>query len=156
MKLDDTGLKLIQGFESYSPVAYLDEAGVPTIGWGHTAGVKMGDTCSLEQAKAFLEQDLKDAEDCVNWTVKVPLTQNEYDALVSVCFNIGSSEFIKSTLLFKINMGDKIGASKEIGRWVYITDPKTKQKVIDKGLVNRTTVETALFVSDINQTKSVT
>ena len=117
MKIGEKGIELIKEFEGLKLTAYLDSVGVPTIGYGHTKGVKIGDRCTKEEAEAFLREDLKDAEACVNEHVTVPINQNEFDALVSFVFNFGCTKFRGSTLLRKLNNSDYDGASLEFARW---------------------------------------
>lgn len=94
-----------------------DLSGAPwTIGYGHTRNVKQGDKCTEAQATTWLHEDLFDAEAAVN-QVAVPLSQFQFDALVSFVFNVGSGNFAKSTLLRKLNAGDYDGAADEFPRW---------------------------------------
>src|SRR4051812_37911101 len=93
--------------------AYPDPAtgGEPyTIGVGHTGGVRAGDTCTEEQAREWLRRDAQTAVRCVNASVKGNLTQNQFDALCSLVFNIGCGNFGKSTLLRRLNEGDDAAA----------------------------------------------
>jgi lysozyme len=111
------GLKLTEQFEGYRSEAYLDSGGVPTIGYGHTAGVKLGMKCNQAQAEAWLLEDLAEAERYVQRLVTVNLTQAEYDAVVDFAFNAGSGNLAHSTLLHKLNQGDYTGAAAEFERW---------------------------------------
>lgn len=91
MKISKNGLNLIKKFEGYRDRAYYCSAGVPTIGYGHTRGVNIGDFCTQKQAVRWLKQDIKSAERAVNKYHKVyNFNQNEYDALVSFAYNLGS------------------------------------------------------------------
>ena len=117
MNIGPAGLALIKEFEGVRLAAYLDSVGVPTIGYGHTKGVQMGDTCTEEQADQWLREDCADAEDCVNSAVSVPLTQHEFDALVSFVFNLGCGNFRKSTLLRKLLDSDYDGCCLEFRKW---------------------------------------
>lgn len=87
--INHAGLALIKESEGYRDVAYRDTGGVFTLGWGHTKGVKQGDTCNPSQAEYWLEQDLMDAEAAVSKYAKAPLTDNQFAALVSFTFNLG-------------------------------------------------------------------
>lgn len=108
----------LKQYERFRPTAYLPTPrDVPTIGYGHTRGVKMGDTCTMAQAEEWLAQDVVGASMAVNAYVTKPLTQNEYDALVSLTFNIGTGAFGTSTLLRKLNAGDMAGAALEFPKW---------------------------------------
>ena len=117
MNIGPAGLELIKEFEGCKLTAYLDSVGVPTIGYGHTKGVKIGLRCIQEEADAWLLEDLKDAETCVNEAVTVPLRQNEFDAIVSFVFNFGCTKFRGSTLLRKLLDSDYDGAALEFRRW---------------------------------------
>ncbi len=143
-RIGEPGLNLIKGYEELRLKAYYATAdekakGINTIGWGHTSGVKEGDECTVAQAEAFLRGDLEDAEGGVYSLVRVPLTQNQYDALVSLVFNIGRGNFASSTLLKKLNMNDYVGASLEFPRW-----NKQAGQVL-KGLTKRRAEEQSLF-----------
>lgn len=144
MNISTQGLELIKHFEGLFLKAYLCPAGVWTIGYGHTGlkhkdgTVKKGRVITEQQAVELLEQDLntKYAPD-VNRLVKVPLTQHEFDALVSFHFNTGSLG--KSTLLKKLNQMDKGGAALEFLKWT-----RGGGKVLP-GLVRRRKAEQYLF-----------
>jgi lysozyme len=155
MRLDEAGLNLIRTFESYSTVAYKDEAGKWTIGFGHTRDVREGDSCTTEEAESYLECDVEEAEGCVNRNVNIQLSQNEFNALVSFVFNEGARHFLESTLLKKLLSGDRLGAAKEFLKWVYITDPDTSEKTISEGLMRRRHVESFVFSSEMLAKKSV-
>ncbi len=104
-------------------VAYLDSVGVPTIGIGHTgrAGpptVAMGMTITQAEADAVLARDLASFEFAVNRAVTVPMTQNQFDACVSLAFNIGATGFAGSTVVHKLNAGDIGGAADAFLMWV--------------------------------------
>ncbi len=89
------------------------------IGFGHTSGVKEGDTCTMEQALKWLQQDVIEAEDIILTYVKPELTQNQFDALVDFILNVKKKEFFTSTLLRKLNARDFAGANAEFKRWIY-------------------------------------
>lgn len=104
--------------EGYSDKAYTPVKGdVPTIGFGTTGGVKMGDTIKPPQAVARALVDVQKFEGALKQCVKVPLHQYEYDAYVSLSYNIGSAAFCGSTLVKKLNAGDFDGACQQILRW---------------------------------------
>lgn len=137
---------LIQQSEGYYSKSYLCPAGKWTIGWGHTRGVKPGDVCSKELALIYLQEDLQEAANAVNRLVKIPLNQNQFDALCSLVFNIGSEQFEDSTLLRKLNKKDYLGAAKEFPRW---NKGRVKGKlVVLNGLVTRRKAEQNLFLSE--------
>ena len=135
------GLELIKDFEGLRLEAYLCSAKVWTIGYGHTKDVKKGDTCTLEEAEAFLVADVKWVLTAVERTVKVPLTPGQRAAVNSFIFNCGATAFRTSTLLRKLNAGDYKGAADEFPRW-----NKAGGKVI-KGLVRRRASERKVFLS---------
>lgn len=139
MKVSGAGIELIKRFEGVRLVAYLDSVGVPTIGYGHTKDVALGDTCSPEQAEEWLIEDCADAEKCINGAVTVPLTQHEFDALVSFVFNLGCGNFRKSTLLRRLNESDYDAAAQEFLRW-----DKAGGQVL-AGLTKRRMAEARLF-----------
>lgn len=139
------GIYLISSFEDTKLKAYDDGIGVWTIGIGTTIypngmKVKKGDTCTLEQAKSYFANDLKRFEKTVNDSVKVDLTQNQFDALVSLTYNIGSTAFKNSTLLKKLNAKDFTGAADQFLVW-----NKGGGKVLN-GLIRRREAERALFI----------
>lgn len=118
MKIGPRGIALIQSFEKCSLVAYLPTPNdVPTIGWGKTRGVAMGDTCTQEQADAWFLEDVAWAEECVNRAVISLLSEPEFDALVSLCFNIGCPAFSGSTLVKRLNEGDYDAAQEQFHVW---------------------------------------
>ena len=145
MHISPSGIDLICSFEGKRLTAYDDGVGVWTIGFGTTVypnGIKVmkGDTCTEAQAKAYMAHDLKKFETAVNNAVTVPLSQNQFDALVSLAYNIGTNAFSKSTLVKKLNANDNRAAADQFDVWVN-ADGKRMQ-----GLVNRRTVEKALFL----------
>ena len=117
MQYSLAGEHLTESFESCRFVAYQDSKGVWTIGWGHARGVQEGDTCTQEQADAWLLEDVQEAVDAVNRLVTVPLTQAQFDALVDFTFNAGEGNFASSTMLRLLNAGDYDGADAEFKRW---------------------------------------
>ena len=146
MLVSNKGVDLICEFEGKRLVAYDDGVGVWTIGFGtikypNGVRVKKGDTCTLDQAKEYMRHDLIEFEHTVNSSVKVPLNQNQFDALVSLAYNIGSSAFKSSTLVKKLNTGDYQGAADQFNVWVNAGGKRMQ------GLVNRRDREKLLFLS---------
>lgn len=139
MRITERGLAIVKRAEGLKFNAYRDTGGIWTIGWGHTKGVKEGDTCTLEQAQAWIEDDVRDAEMVVNAVVSVPLTQNQFDALVSFVFNEGGRQFGSSTMLRLLNAGDYAGVAPQFDRWIY------DDGQVEPGLVTRRAAERALF-----------
>lgn len=119
MRTSPAGLSFIKSYEKLSLVGYLPTPDdVPTIGWGHTGpGIKVGMQCTEEKAEAWFEADVAIREVALNVFARVPLTQGQYDALISLCFNIGVAAFKTSTLLRKLNAKDYAGAAAEFPRW---------------------------------------
>jgi lysozyme len=136
---------LVCASEQRRLTAYLCPAGVPTIGWGHTRGVKLGDTCSVQQADIWLSEDLEDAAAVVASLVKAPLSQGQFDALTDFVFNLGAARFKSSTLLQLLNAGRVFAAADQFKLWVHA---KVKgEDVILPGLVKRRAAEQALFLN---------
>lgn len=132
LSLSAAGLVGIANFEGFSEKAYIPVAGdVPTIGFGSTEGVKMGDTITVPKAIERLHRDTGKAESAIGRCVKVPLAQYEFDAFTSFAYNVGAEAFCSSTLVKKLNAGDYAGACQELRRWVYVDGRKVQ------GLVNR-------------------
>lgn len=118
LALSAAGLVGIVQWEGYSSTAYVPVPGdVPTIGFGTTSGVKPGDTITPQAALARALTDASKFEGALRECVKVPLTQGEYDAFVSLAYNIGPSAFCGSTLVRLLNSGDYAGACAQISRW---------------------------------------
>lgn len=139
------GIDLICGFEGLRLKAYDDGVGVWTIGFGTTIypngiRVKKGDTCTEAQAKAYMAHDLKKFESAINNAVTVPINQNQFDALVSLAYNIGIGAFSKSTLVKKLNAGDIRGAAEQFDAWVNAGGKRMQ------GLVNRRAKEKEVFL----------
>ena len=118
MQTSQNGIDLIKQFEGLRLEAYQCAAGVWTIGWGHTNGVKKGDKITLAQAEDFLRSDLEKFENAINNLVKTELNQNQFDALVSFVFNIGINAFKQSTMLKFINNGHFPLAAGQFDRWI--------------------------------------
>jgi len=131
MKLSEQGAHKLAVREGIRTKAYLDTKGIPTIGIGHTGPeVKLGLVWTLEKVMSTFDEDVKWAEDAVN-TVTTPLTQNQFDALVSFVFNIGATAWHKSTMKRLLNAGDVKGATAQFDRWV-IPKEITKRRMSEK------------------------
>lgn len=138
------GREQICSFEGLELTAYDDGTGCWTIGYGTTrypdqTVVKAFDTCSVNDAKRYMQHDLKKFENAVNQAVTVNLTQNQFDALVSLTYNIGITAFKNSTLLRHLNAMDYRKAAEQFDVWVYAGGQRMQ------GLINRRAVERALF-----------
>ena len=118
LSLSAAGLVTIAMQESYTDRAVIPVPGdVPTIGFGSTQGVKLGDTITPPMALARALTDVQKYEGALRRCVKAPLHQHEYDAYISLAYNIGPGAFCASTLTRKLNAGDYAGACAEILRW---------------------------------------
>jgi len=141
MKASEKGLALIRGFEGLRLNAYKCLAGVVTIGYGTTKGVKMGDTVTKEEAEELLRLDVQRFVDHIAALVTVPLNQNHIDALASFVYNVGPTAFAKSTLLKYLNAGLYKDAADQFLRW-----NKAANNVV-AGLTRRRVAEKTLFES---------
>lgn len=133
------GVESIKQHEGMKFTAYRDPVGIWTIGFGHTGRVKEGDKITPEKAHELLMNDIAIAERCVRTHVKVPLTQGQFDALVSFTFNLGCGRLIQSTMLRMLNEGDYEGAAAQFPRW-----NKAGGRVLP-GLVRRRADEQQMF-----------
>lgn len=139
------GIDLIKQRENCELETYLDDKGVPTIAWGHTANVQMGDACTKEQADAWLAQDVAWAWAAIQAHVTVPLSDNQAGALLSFVYNLGEPKFMASTLLAQLNTGCYACVPGQMMRW----DKETRNGVlvVDNGLINRRKAEVALWTA---------
>ncbi|WP_019099941.1 lysozyme [Chromobacterium haemolyticum] len=141
MKTSDAGIALVKSFEGLKLIAYKCPAGVWTIGYGHTGpDVTPGQVITQAQADALLARDLERFEAGVARLVKVPMTQNQFDALVCFSYNLGLGALQGSTLLRLLNAGDYAGAAAQFPRW-----NKAGGKELP-GLTRRRSAEHALFL----------
>jgi len=139
MNISQEGLSLIKKFEGCEYNAYKCAAGVWTIGYGHTKGVKEGDLVTQQEADNLLLHEMEEYEGYVNNLVEVDLNQNQFDALVSWVFNLGPANLKASTLLKVLNSKDYEGVPAQIQRW-----NKAGGKVLE-GLIRRRNAEALLF-----------
>lgn len=155
MKISDACLDRIKGYEGYgralsdgSCAAYQEKINgkldVPTIGWGCTEGVEMGMVWTRQQAEDALRKEIAKHEAIVLRVVTVDLNQNEYDALVSFNYNTGGLP--KSTLLKKLNKGDRAGAATEFSSWNRFNGKP------NRGLASRRASEMGLFLRPVATT----
>jgi lysozyme len=120
LSLSGAGLIGIALHESWRDTAYLPTANdVPTIGFGSTEGVKLGDKITVERGLIKLKEDASDAEQAVRKCAPVPMHQHEFDAWVSFTFNVGGSAFCRSTAAKLLNEGKYLEACAQMDRWVY-------------------------------------
>ena len=139
MKTSLEGINLIKHFEGCELEAYKCPAGVWTIGYGHIKGVQEGDVITEQQADDMLVEELEEYENYIHNLVNCPLNQNQFDALVSWVYNLGSSNLQASTLLKVLNAGDYAGVPAQMLRW-----NKAGGKVLE-GLTRRRLAESLLF-----------
>jgi len=164
MKLSQKGRLLLEQWEGDIHHVYKDQAGLPTIGIGHLltkrelmagavcingVSVPLATGLTEQQALDLLGQDVMPFESVVAGHVLNALNQNQFDALVIFAFNIGDAGFATSSALKAINAGQLDQMPADMLLWDKITDPKTKQHVVDEGLVERRKREIALWEGKI-------
>jgi lysozyme len=140
LRTSDVGLALIKRFEGFCATVYRCPAGIPTIGYGHV--VKLGESfqqVTEAQATELLRTDAAIAERAVQRLISVPLTQNQFDALVSFTFNLGEGALERSSLRKIINEGRFDRVPSELNRWVFAKGKKLP------GLVLRRLAEGEVF-----------
>lgn len=142
LSISVAGLALIQTFEGTRTEAYADAVGIPTICTGSTKGVYLGQTATLAECEERLSEDVSYAGTAIRKGVRVKLTQGQYDALVSLVFNIGPGAFARSTLLKRLNEGQCRVAADEFLKWRYAAGKPLR------GLLKRRQAERELFVKD--------
>lgn len=149
MQLGDAGLRLIAEFEGFRSHPYLDVVGIPTIGYGNTYYPDTGRRVTLadapvteREAADMLLATLARYVDGIDRYAQVPLTQNQFDALVSWAYNVGLEGARTSTLMRKLNEGDYVGAADQLMRW-----NKAGGREVP-GLTRRRAAERALFLTE--------
>ncbi len=146
MKTSEKGIAIIKKYEGLRLSAYKCPAGKLTIGYGHTGNdVKPGMSINKEMAELLLKQDLRLFEKAINDLIKVPLTQNQFDALVSLTYNIGIGNFVSSTLRKLLNENKILEAGEQFMRWTKVRQPGGLKEL--PGLVKRRAEEKALFLT---------
>lgn len=145
MKASILAVNLLKEVEGWRDKPYRDSGGKCTIGWGHL--IKEGEYCpdriTVDQGEKYLRDDITEAERTVNSTVKVPLTQHQFDALVSFTFNIGAGAWAVSDTLKILNNGEHHRMPARMLMWVKVT--KNGVKVVEEGLINRRLKEVRLW-----------
>lgn len=151
MRLSQKGLDAIKFFEGLELEAYPDSAGIPTIGYGtiriHGKPVTMGMKITAEQAEQYLLADVENYVGAVARAIKVPTTQNEFDALVIETYNIGIAAMQDSTFIKRHNAGDKAGCAEAMQWWNKVT--VKGKKVPSKGLTNRRRMEAQIYLDGV-------
>lgn len=140
LSLSLVGVTFIQGWEGTEQKAYLDVVGVPTICTGSTRAVKIGQTASLGECQERLRLDTQAVGKSMQRCILAPVTQEQYDALLSLGFNIGGGALCRSTLVRKLNAGDCSGAGTEFLRWDMAGGKHLR------GLQNRRQAERVVFM----------
>jgi len=143
-KASAAALDIIKRFEDLRLEAYLCPAGVWTIGWGHTAGVRPGDSVTPQRAEELLEEDVAAVDDNLHKVIHVQLTEGQWDALVSLCFNLRGGALalprLAPRLMAKIGSGDFAGAAEE-----FLDIDRANGQVL-AGLARRRQAERELFL----------
>ncbi|VAW07647.1 Probable lysozyme [hydrothermal vent metagenome] len=144
MRTGDTGLNLIKGYEGLRMSAHYAPSEQWTVGYGHVSSARHGMSVTEGDAERLLKDDVQPIEQLLGDTVRAPLNQNEHDALVSLVFNIGEENWKRSTVLRKLNAGDKIGAANAFEMWnkAFVSN----ELVTLDGLVRRRAAEKSLFL----------
>ena len=143
MKVSQECIDLVKFFEGFESKAYLCPAGVWTIGYGRTKNVKEGDMVNELQAERDLLEELEEFGEQVLSVVRVSIKQHQFDALVSWTYNLGVGNLQSSTLLKKLNSGDKNSVPSEMVRW-----NKAAGKVL-AGLTRRREAEAKLWAREV-------
>ena len=138
-------IALVGGFEGLRTTAYRDPIGIPTICFGETRGVSMGDTATVAECKVMLGDRLVEFAAGVDRCLTYPVPDKTYAAFVSLAYNIGTGAFCKSTLVRKANAGDIEGACNQLPRW------NRAGGVVWPGLTNRRAVERELCLEGIGK-----
>jgi lysozyme len=136
-----TAFALISEYEGLRLEAYRCPAGIPTIGYGHTKGVRMGDRISREKAEELLKEDLYAFQDDLSTLVKVRVTQGQFIALMSFIYNFGLAKCRGYTLFKELNKGNYAGAADLFLKYTY----SGKEQL--KGLIERRAAERRAFLS---------
>lgn len=138
IEISESGLNAIRQREELRLKAYKCQAGVWTIGWGHTKGVTAGMVITEEQAHAFLVADIQPIEQYLSRESYCGLKQNQYDALASLIFTIGTAKYSRSTLRRLLKAGAPAkDCAMQFLKWKYYTDFTTGEKKISQGLAIR-------------------
>ena len=141
MKTSEQLIEVLRAREKFRGIAYRDQGGVWTIGYGTTKGVRKGQTCTREQAEAWLRRDVAVAERIVS-RLGVTLSQNQFDALVSFAYNTGT---MGVKLAAALRAGDFGAVPDALAEWVYVTDRSTGRKIRSNGLIARRAEEIDIF-----------
>lgn len=141
-QINQAGLDLIKEFEGCRLEVYLDQKGLPTVGWGHRTDMSVGTTISQEDADTLLSDDLSRFEVGVEHAVAVDPTDNQFAALVSFAYNLGLGALRSSHLLTEFNAGNLDKAADELLKWCHLGTEE------DAGLLRRREAERSLFLKE--------
>lgn len=146
MQISERGIAVIKDFETFRAVAYQDVAGVWTIGYGSTAGVTRGQTITEPDADARLRAELLGYEAAVSDAAHQPLTQSQFDALVSFAYNVGPAGMAGSSVIKAHNRGDYQAAARAFALWNKV---RVNGRLVPvAGLTRRRAAEAALYLQD--------
>lgn len=145
-KVNAETLELIKRWEGLRLEAYLCPAGKWTIGYGHTKTAMPGMRITPERAEELLRQDLEVFEEGISRLITVPLTDNQFGALVSWAFNVGLGNVEKSTLRRRLNEGRYDEVPEQLLRWNKVRNPQTGRLEVNQGVANRRAAEVGLWV----------
>lgn len=152
LSLSDKGLDFIERHEVLKEKEYQDSAGNPTIGYGHRIWPNEAEDfrhpIDKDTARQLLALDVEEAEAAVRRLVRVPLSQQEYDALVSFTFNVGGGGFAGSSVRKHLNAGNYVDAATAMMLWIKSRDPKSGKPKFDQGLYNRRLAEHHRFLGE--------
>jgi len=146
MRCNDAGIQIIKAFEGFRSKPYKCSANVSTVGFGSTKSFDNGpvrmdmEPVTREEAEELLRRDIRQTESAVGKLIKVALTENEFSALCSFCYNVGSGNLQRSSLRLKLNRNDRLGAADEFPKW-----RRAAGKIL-RGLVLRREAERILFM----------
>jgi lysozyme len=144
MQISPVGIALIKKFEGFKADAYQDGGGVWTVGYGSTVisgrPVRKGDHLDEPVAATYMVKIANEHLAAVQSAIKVPVTQNQIDAITSFTYNLGVNAFLTSTLLRLLNVNDFAGAAAQFDKWIH-----DNGKVVN-GLITRRAAEKALFL----------
>jgi len=144
LQISDEGADFIGDWEGEELWAYRDVKGIWTIGIGHIINVHEGMVITKEKMFELFRQDVERYVEAINRSVTVALSQRQYDALVSLCFNIGISGLERSTVLRRLNKGNYLGAADAFLMWNKVRDQERLRVV--QGLTNRRQAEREMFL----------
>ena len=142
-------VEIVKDFEGFVADQYIDTGGIPTIGYGHTAAMHDGvlpATCTPSEAEQWLVEDMFESSVAVEKMVNVHMSENQFGALISLCFNIGQGKLSKDSIITKLNNYDYVGAANDFWMWRRDKAP-SRGGVILRGLQERRSAECHYFIT---------